>query len=204
VNLPVVIAGFVLTLRLVKESREPSARRLDVAGTGLAALTLAAVTFAIVQTGRAAIDASVVVAAVAAALALTVFLRVEWKGRDPMLPLGLLRRASFSAANAVAYAMNLATVGLLFVLTLFLQTVQHRSALAGLASATNNTSRIAGSAVGIAAFGAVAGAPSAAPSFVQGLHADALVAAGLWVAAALATVALIASTRAPARRRTRA
>jgi MFS transporter, DHA2 family, methylenomycin A resistance protein len=284
VNLPVVIAGFVLTLRLVRESRERDARRLDASGTALAALTLAAVTFAIVQAGRAGVDAAVVVAAAAAVLALAAFLRVEWARRDPMLPLGLLRRAGFSTANAVACSMNLATLGLLFVLTLFLQTVQHRSALeaglallplflplsvlaplagratakvgprapmvagllvaaagvvwlgglqagsgyltllpalalwgiglglltpavvaaamgavpaarAGLASATNNTSRVAGSAIGIAAFGAVAGAPSAPPSFMRGLHVDALVAAGLWVAAALATVLLIPSAR---------
>jgi DHA2 family methylenomycin A resistance protein-like MFS transporter len=65
------------------------------------------------------------------------------------------------------------------------------SARAGLASATNNTSRIAGSAIGIAAFGAVAGAPSATSSFVGGLHTDALLAVGLWVLAALATVALV-------------
>jgi MFS transporter, DHA2 family, methylenomycin A resistance protein len=36
-----------------------------------------------------------------------------------------------SAANAAAGAMNLGTLGMLFVLTLYLQTVQHRSALAG-------------------------------------------------------------------------
>jgi DHA2 family methylenomycin A resistance protein-like MFS transporter len=246
VNLPVVIAAFVLALRLVQESRAPAARRLDVAGTALAALALALLTFAIVQAGRAGAAAEVVVAAVGAALALAAFLRVEWAGRDPMLPLGLLRRPGFSAANAVACSMNLAALGMLFVITLFLQTVQHRSALAaglallplfvplsvlaplagratarvgprwpmaaglitsaagvawlsalhagsgyltllpalalwgiglgiltpavvaaaigavpaaraGLASATSNTSRIAGSAIGIAAFGAVAG-----------------------------------------------
>jgi MFS transporter, DHA2 family, methylenomycin A resistance protein len=47
-----------------------------------------------------------------------------------MLPLALFRRPAFSGANAVAGAMNLGTLGLLFLLTLFLQSVQHRSALA--------------------------------------------------------------------------
>jgi DHA2 family methylenomycin A resistance protein-like MFS transporter len=46
-----------------------------------------------------------------------------------MLPAALLRRPAFGAANAVAAAMNLGTLGTLFVLTLFLQDVHGRSAL---------------------------------------------------------------------------
>ncbi len=42
--------------------------------------------------------------------------------------LGLLRRPAFMVANAVAGAMNFGSLGLLFLLTLFLQTVQQRSA----------------------------------------------------------------------------
>jgi DHA2 family methylenomycin A resistance protein-like MFS transporter len=52
-----------------------------------------------------------------------------------MLPLALFRRPRFSAANAIAGTMNLGTLGVLFVLTLYLQVVQHRSPLAaGLAT----------------------------------------------------------------------
>jgi MFS transporter, DHA2 family, methylenomycin A resistance protein len=42
--------------------------------------------------------------------------------------LGLLRRPAFAVANAVAGAMNFGSLGLLFLLTLFLQGVQGRSA----------------------------------------------------------------------------
>jgi DHA2 family methylenomycin A resistance protein-like MFS transporter len=54
---------------------------------------------------------------------------------------------------------------------------------AGLASAVNNTARQAGGALGIAAFGAIAGAPGGS-GFVAGLHECALAAAGLYLAAA--------------------
>ncbi len=47
-----------------------------------------------------------------------------------MLPLSLFRRARFGVANGVAGVMNLATLGLLFVVTLYLQDVRHRSPLA--------------------------------------------------------------------------
>jgi DHA2 family methylenomycin A resistance protein-like MFS transporter len=49
-------------------------------------------------------------------------------GRLGRAVLGLLRRPAFAVANAVAAAMNFGSLGLLFLLTLFLQAVQHRSA----------------------------------------------------------------------------
>jgi MFS transporter, DHA2 family, methylenomycin A resistance protein len=62
---------------------------------------------------------------------------------------------------------------------------------AGLASAVNNTARQAGGAIGIAAFGSLAGAPSSHGAFVSGMHEAAGTGAGLYVAAALlAAVAL--------------
>jgi DHA2 family methylenomycin A resistance protein-like MFS transporter len=54
---------------------------------------------------------------------------------------------------------------------------------AGLASAVNNTARQAGGAIGIAAFGAIAG-EAARPAFVHGFHVAALVAAALYALAA--------------------
>jgi MFS transporter, DHA2 family, methylenomycin A resistance protein len=61
---------------------------------------------------------------------------------------------------------------------------------AGLASAVNNTARQAGGAIGIAAFGALAGEASR-PGFVHGFHVAALVAAGLYALAAVPTWLLI-------------
>ncbi|MFG2468529.1 MFS transporter [Streptomyces canus] len=51
------------------------------------------------------------------------------RGDDAMLPPTLLRRPAFTAANTTAGIMNLCTLGTLFVLMLFHQSVQHRSAL---------------------------------------------------------------------------
>jgi DHA2 family methylenomycin A resistance protein-like MFS transporter len=57
------------------------------------------------------------------------FLAVERRAREPLLPLGLLRERTFVIANGVAGAMNLSTLGLLFVVTLYLQDVGHDRAL---------------------------------------------------------------------------
>ncbi len=57
----------------------------------------------------------------------------------------------------------------------------------GLASGVNNTARQAGGAIGIAAFGAVAGTASNARAFVSGIHLSGLVSVALLLVASLST-----------------
>ena len=121
VNVPIVAVALPAAAAVVRESREPAGRRLDVAGTALAAALLAALTYAL-------IERSIVAGVVAAAL-LAAFLAVE-RRPDPMLPLELLRRPAFTVANGAAGTMNFCTLGMLFVVTLFLQDVQGRGPLA--------------------------------------------------------------------------
>jgi DHA2 family methylenomycin A resistance protein-like MFS transporter len=64
---------------------------------------------------------------------------------------------------------------------------------AGLASAVNNTARQASGAVGIAAFGALAGQPGR-PGFLAGFHLAAGIAAGLLLLAAILTSRYIPAT----------
>jgi MFS transporter, DHA2 family, methylenomycin A resistance protein len=280
VNLPIVAVAFPVAARVVQEAVEPQARSLDTAGIALGAVLLATVTFAFVQSGRDGLSVAVVAAAAVALLALVAFLAVERsRGDEAMLPLSLFRSRGFSIANAVAGTMNLGTLGLLFVLTLYLQRVLGHSALsagllliplfaplsvlapfagrltsrtgprapmvaglllaaagvallgrldassgvaellpalllwgvglgfltpavvaaamsavpaprAGLASAINNTARQAGGAIGIAALGALAGETARRSHFLSGFHLAGYLVAGLFGAAALATLAL--------------
>ncbi len=200
--------------------------------------------------------------------------------------LALFRRPAFSTANAVAGAMNFGSVGLLFLVTLYLQGVQDRpvaeaglamvpatlplavvppiagrwvarrgpapvaaaglvlagsgvgllatwgsgssyAALlpalvlwgcglgaltpavvtaavsaappdrSGLASGVNNTARQAGGALGIAAFGALAGAPARAGHFLAGLHAAGLATCALYAVAALASLRWLGASLRP-------
>jgi DHA2 family methylenomycin A resistance protein-like MFS transporter len=120
VNLPVIAIALPVTARVVQESREPAARALDLPGAALAVALLATLTFAIIAGAPAA--------GVAAAALLAALVVVERRSPEPMLPAAPFRRPAFAAANLVAAAMNLGTLGTLFVLTLFLQDVQERSA----------------------------------------------------------------------------
>jgi DHA2 family methylenomycin A resistance protein-like MFS transporter len=121
VNLPIVAIAFAVAAAVVQETREPSGRAPDVVGTALAATLLATATYAIIET-------SAIAGAVAIVL-LALFVAVERRAADPMLPPALFRRRAFTAATVVAGTMNLCSNGTLFVLTLYLQDVQHRSPL---------------------------------------------------------------------------
>ncbi len=128
-NVPIVAVASVATARVVTESRDRVARRLDLPGAALGAVALVGVTFAVIEAGHGGSAVPVVIAAGGAAAGGAGFLLAERRARDPLLPLGLLRRRAFLVANAVAGAMNLATLGLLFVVTLYLQDVRHDRAL---------------------------------------------------------------------------
>jgi DHA2 family methylenomycin A resistance protein-like MFS transporter len=269
-NVPVLLVAGVAAVRLVATDRPVHGRRLDLSGTAAGAVTLAAATYAVIEVGRSGVSAVVVTAAGVAALAAVLFVLVERRAEQPMLPLALFRVPSFSVANAAAGAMNLGTLGLLFLLTLYLQRVQDHTALAagvamlplflplmllapvggvvisrigarvpavaglllaatgvalmttwttgtgypvllstlllwgiglavltpavvsaalgsvppdraGLASGINNTARQAGGAIGIAAYGALAGPPGATTHFLRGLHTTGAATSVLWV-----------------------
>jgi MFS transporter, DHA2 family, methylenomycin A resistance protein len=129
-NVPLVAFAIVAAARTVEESRNEAARRFDRVGTTLGAGLLAAATFTVIRAGERGFDPLVGAGAVLTIALVAGFLRVERAGADPMLPLGLFRRRAFRAANAAAGVMNFATLGLLFLLTQYLQGIRHHSALA--------------------------------------------------------------------------
>jgi MFS transporter, DHA2 family, methylenomycin A resistance protein len=129
VNVPIVAVASVAAARMVTESRARAAHRLDLPGATLAALVLVGVTFAVIEAGHGGSTVPVVIAAGCGVAAGAGFVLVERRAREPLLPLGLLRHRAFVIANGVAGAMNLATLGLLFVVTLYLQDVRHDRAL---------------------------------------------------------------------------
>jgi DHA2 family methylenomycin A resistance protein-like MFS transporter len=129
-NVPLVAIAVVAATRLVSESHAQTSRRFDRNGTALGAGFLAVATFTVIQAGASGFDPLAASGAVLAVALLAGFLHAERTGADPMLPLGLFRRRPFRAANTAAVVMNFATLGLLFLLTQYLQGVRHHSALA--------------------------------------------------------------------------
>jgi DHA2 family methylenomycin A resistance protein-like MFS transporter len=121
-NVPIVLAAALVTVRVTRPRAHHGERRVDWPGAALGTALLTAVTFAVIEARAWLLVVAVVL--------LAVFVAVERATADPMLPPHLFRRPAFTVANAVACVMNLCTLGLLFLVTQYLQTVRHDSALA--------------------------------------------------------------------------
>ncbi|MFI6025612.1 MFS transporter [Amycolatopsis magusensis] len=132
VNVP--LAGAVALAALAVIPRDAPAsrtgRRFDLPGAMSATAGATLLVFALVQGPEEGWAAPVIVVAGAVAvLLLAVFFRLEARGRDPLLPLRLLKNRSLVVAVAVTF-LFMATFGTLpYFLTVLLQTVHGLSAL---------------------------------------------------------------------------
>jgi hypothetical protein len=120
----------ILTALYVPESRALRARRIDPVGQVLVFVTLASLTYAIIEGPNAGWFSAQTVATFALALvALVSFILYEPRRKDPLIELRFFRSAPFSGATVIAVSAFAAFVGFLFVNTLYLQDVRGYSAL---------------------------------------------------------------------------
>ncbi|MET9292789.1 MFS transporter [Streptomyces sp. NPDC003077] len=132
-NVPLAAVCVPVALRHVPETRERRATahgRFDVPGAVLGALALGAVTYALIAAPGRGAAPQVVVPAVAGVVLAVVFVRVERRRADPMLPLEIFSSRQFTAVNAVTVCVYAAFGGFFFLAVLQLQVVAGYSALA--------------------------------------------------------------------------
>ncbi|GEL16734.1 MFS transporter [Pseudonocardia asaccharolytica] len=123
INLPLAALVIVVALRHVPETRDPQAvPGLDVSGTALAVLGLAALTWSLTGIGGGATPALLAALAVGL-LGLAALVLVERRSRHPLIPTELFVNPVFTAANVVTLLIY-GALGVVFVLlVLQLQTV---------------------------------------------------------------------------------
>jgi EmrB/QacA subfamily drug resistance transporter len=128
-NVPVALVCVPIAVRHVPESGDGRAHaaRFDVLGAVLGALSLALVTYALIE----AQNGSLVVAltAIAGVAAGVAFVYVERHRPDPMMPLDIFRSRQFTAVNLVTLCVYAAFGGFFFLGALQLQVVVGYSAL---------------------------------------------------------------------------
>jgi EmrB/QacA subfamily drug resistance transporter len=130
-NVPVGVIAFQVTSRVVKESKNPRKRGIDVPGLVLSIVLLASLTYALTQGNAGGWGSPVQVLLLAVAgLSLLSFLIVESRSSHPMLPLQLFNNPTFAIVNVVSVLVFFTFVSLLFIFSLFLQQVQGYSAIA--------------------------------------------------------------------------
>ncbi|MEP7191894.1 MAG: MFS transporter [Actinomycetota bacterium] len=125
INVPIALAVVAIANRHVPESSDPAAsHHIDIAGAGLAALGLAALTYGLIAWPTKGLGSPEVWGSLASGvLAIGGFLAWETRTREPMLPLSIFASRVFSATNAVTFAVYAALGGVFFWLVLTLQVV---------------------------------------------------------------------------------
>ncbi|MFL5872650.1 MAG: MFS transporter [Solirubrobacterales bacterium] len=130
INVPIVILGQIMIRRNVEESKDPSAAPIDVPGALLSLAGLFALFYGLIEGPVRGWDSALVLGAfVLAAVLLTVFIRYELRAKFPELDPRLFLSAPFTSGIIAIAVAFLALMGLVYELTLYLQTVRDYSPL---------------------------------------------------------------------------
>jgi EmrB/QacA subfamily drug resistance transporter len=128
INLPLVIACYALAQVAVDESKDKRPRSVEVLGAFLGALSLAGITYGLIE-GPAKHWTYLEVSALIAGIVLFgLFLFCEYRRRDPMVKLSLFKSKNFTGANLMTFLMYGALGGFAFAFVIYLQTYLHYSA----------------------------------------------------------------------------
>jgi len=130
VNVPIGVVLLLAGLRILGESRSPSAPAIDIPGTLLSVLGVGALTYGLIEGGSRGWTSPAILGSFAAAtVLLAVFVVVESRRVAPMLPLRLFGRRLFTVANAAMVVVGFALMGSSFFFSQFFVSVQGSSIL---------------------------------------------------------------------------
>jgi MFS transporter, DHA2 family, methylenomycin A resistance protein len=130
-NVPTGIVALLMVRAFIEHSTPGATRRLDWIGQASVSLALWALSYAVIEAGNVGWTAPRVLAAFAAALLLSAGSAVaERRSHSPVFPPQLFSHAAFNACLAAGIALNLGAYGILFVESIYLQSVRHLSAVA--------------------------------------------------------------------------
>lgn len=125
INLPVIVLGIGLTLRIEVRRPVPALRQMDYAGQGAVILALASSVWVLIEGTRLGWCSGWILGGMAiAALSWWRFVVIERRHRQPMLPLTLFRSPLFSASALVSLVSALVFYGAFFLLSLYFQRVR--------------------------------------------------------------------------------
>ncbi|KJS60273.1 MFS transporter [Streptomyces rubellomurinus] len=121
-NVPIGAAALLVTYLKLAESRDPNATRIDWAGVVAFSTGLFLLVLALVRGNAEGWGSGLIVGLFAgAAVLLAVFVLIERRVPEPMLPLGLFRRQAFTGVQLAAFAVSSSLFALFLYLTLYLQ-----------------------------------------------------------------------------------
>src|SRR4051794_29367011 len=130
VNIPIGIAGLVIAVKKVAESRDPFPRSLDYPGQATLVGGLFLLVLALLRGNEQGWGSTPIVLELAGALALlAAFVTIEHRAKEPMLPLGLFRIRMFTGAQLAVFSISASFFAVFLYATLYLQNVLGLSAI---------------------------------------------------------------------------
>lgn len=130
INIPIGIIALLITRKYVPESKNSEATRLDLAGTFTIFLSLLGICFAFIQAPEFGWrHPFIMLSLICGIISFVVFLVIEKKSKEPLVPMQLFASPLVVGANLVTFFLYFALSGLIFFLILNLQQLQHFSPL---------------------------------------------------------------------------
>jgi EmrB/QacA subfamily drug resistance transporter len=131
INAPVGLLALVLTRRFVVESRlDGMARRFDAAGAITVTASLMLLVYGLTQAPNKGWGSGQTIGVlIGSAVLMGVFLLIEGRSRQPLVPLRFFRKRTPTAANIVGFGLGTMMFGMFFLLSLYMQQVLGLSAV---------------------------------------------------------------------------
>ena len=129
INAPIVIVAVIGVWQFVPESKDSAPRRVDFVGAALAVAGVTSFVYGVIEQPSVGwAEPAVAASLLGGAILLVGFTIWELRARAPLIDLRLFRNPRFSWSIAVSVVMSFSLMGMLFVLTPFLQVVQANDA----------------------------------------------------------------------------
>ena len=121
INVPVGVAALAVATRVLHDKAERSRRRLDLPGMITLGLGLFGVLWAMTRLANTAFDATVAGFLIGGLVLIGVFVLIERRVAEPMLPLSIFRVPTMSASLLASLFQGLASFAVLFLLIMYMQ-----------------------------------------------------------------------------------
>jgi EmrB/QacA subfamily drug resistance transporter len=121
INVPVGVAALLVAVRVLHDRAERTRRRLDLPGMITLGLGLFGVLWAMTRLATTAFDAVVAGYLIAGLALIGVFVLIERRQPEPMLPLSIFRVPTMAASLLASLFQGLASFAVLFLLIMYLQ-----------------------------------------------------------------------------------
>ncbi|MFD1674497.1 MDR family MFS transporter [Alicyclobacillus fodiniaquatilis] len=130
INLPVGVISLILVIAFLHENFEKKAKHIDYFGAITFTIAISSLLYALLNGGdNYAWDSVVIITLfILAAVFIALFILIEAKVKEPMLPLSLFKIPVIAVSNVIAFLVSFVLIGINVYLPMWIQTILDHSA----------------------------------------------------------------------------